>query len=68
MNAYIEVGGYSYAVLRAGVAVRNPAGKEVYFQPGDATAAILPELEALQDIPEHARAAVADMALSDYFT
>lgn len=65
--AAIYDSGYIYAELRVGVALRNPAGKEVYFQPGDDTAAILDTIEALDSIPEDRRAIVADMAFSEYF-
>lgn len=65
---YIEIaGGYSYALLRVGMTVRNPAGREVYCQPGDDTAAMLANIEALEEIPDAKRATITAMTLGDYF-
>jgi hypothetical protein len=69
---YLDIGGgYSFAVLRVGLSVRNPAGKEIYVQPGDATAAMLETIEALDeistDVEDVKRAQIADMALAEYF-
>lgn len=68
-NRYLEItpGGFRYAVLRVGVALVAPNGVEVYFQPGDDTTAILETIEALEEIPDDKRAAVAAMALGEYF-
>lgn len=69
MSRYLEItpAGYSYAQLRVGVSLKSPDGREVYFQPGDDTAAILATIEALEEIPDAKRAIIADMALGDYF-
>lgn len=70
MACYIEItpGGFAYAKLRAGTALKAPNGLEVYFQPGDSEAAILETIEALDEIEDSAaRGRVADVALSDYF-
>lgn len=60
-------GGYSYQELRVGLILSNSDGKQVYFQPGDDTTAILETIEALEEIPDNRRAQIADMALGDYF-
>ena len=68
MKQYLNIGGgYFYAVLRGGVALRNRDGHEVYFRPGTAAAAILDTLAALDEVDESKRAVIADMALGDYF-
>lgn len=68
MATYLNIaGGYSYAPLRVGLVVRNPQGREAYFQPGDDEAAIRETIEALDEIPEDKQAIIADMALGDYF-
>lgn len=68
MSRYEDVGGgYAVARLRVGVSLRSPDGREVYFQPGDDSAAILDTVEALDEIPDDRRGDVADMALGDYF-
>lgn len=68
MRGYIEIaGGYSYAALRVGLVIRNPAGKEVYCQPGDDETAMRENIEALQEVDESKRGIIADMTLGDYF-
>lgn len=69
MSHYLEItpAGFSYAELRVGVSLKSPDGREVYFQPGDDTAAILETIQALEEIPEAKRATIAAMALGDYF-
>lgn len=69
MSRYLEItpAGFAYAELRVGVVLRNPDGLEVYFQPGDSTAAILETIESLEEIPEDKRPQIAAMALGDYF-
>lgn len=61
-------GGYSYAPLRVGLALRNPAGTDVYFQPGDDETIIRDTIDALGecDCPDLA-ATMAHISLSDYF-
>lgn len=59
--------GYTLNLHRVGASVTNPQGKSVYFQPGDATDAIIETFEALEEIPAGKRDVVADMVLSDYF-
>ena len=66
-------GGYSYAPLRVGLVVRNPAGQEIYIQPGDDESAMRDTFSALDGltdlgVPEDRRAIVADMALGEYFS
>ncbi len=64
----ITPGGFRYAVLHVGVALIAPSGREVYFQPGDDTAAILETISALDEIEDDAkRANIAAMSLGDYF-
>ncbi len=62
-------GGYSYAPLRVGLVVRNPAGQDVYVQPGDDEAAMRETIEALGelDVTDDKRALVTDMTLGEYF-
>ena len=64
-------GGYAYAALRNGLVVRNPEGREVYFQPGDDEAAIRENLAALDDwsvdVGDAKRGVIADMVLGEYF-
>ena len=41
MATYFQIGdGYSYAPLRVGLVVQNPAGREIYVQPGDSEIAM----------------------------
>jgi hypothetical protein len=65
-------GGYSYAPLRVGLIVRNPAGKSVYVQPGDDETAMRETIDALDeisdDVTDAKRAIIADMALGEYFS
>lgn len=72
MNAYQDIGGgYSFARLRVGLTVRNPAGTEIYIQPGDDELAMLNNILALGDISEDVtdekRGTIADMMLGEYF-
>lgn len=60
-------GGYCYAPLRVGTALRNPDGREVYFQPGDDSDSIRDTIASLEEIPENKRATITDMALGEYF-
>lgn len=67
-RGYVEIaGGYCYASLRVGMAVRDPRGTEIYIQPGDAETAMRANIEALEEIPEAKRAMICDMMLGDYF-
>lgn len=76
-QGYLGIGGdYSYAPLRAGLVLRAPNGKEVYFQPGDDEAAIRSEIEALDElscdilsghITEEKHSDICDLALGEYF-
>lgn len=71
-KGYLDIGGgYSYAALRVGLVLRNPAGREVYFQPGDDEAAARDSIDALDeisdDVTDAKRGAVADIAFSEYF-
>lgn len=69
MAHYLEItpAGFAYVELRVGLSLRSPDGREVYFQPGDDTAAILETIEALEEIPEERRPLIAAMSLADYF-
>lgn len=72
MSAYQDIGGgYSFAELRVGLVVRNPAGKEIYCQPGDDATAMRENIAALDEISEDVtdakRGTIADMTLGDYF-
>lgn len=68
MSGYIEIGGgYKFARLRVGCSLMSPSGAEVYFQPGDDSAAIIEAVEALEEIPDHMRGHIADCAFSEYF-
>lgn len=68
MTGYIEIGGgYKFALLRVGCSLMSPAGAEVYFQPGDDSAAIIETAEAMEEIPAGKRGIIADMAFSEYF-
>jgi hypothetical protein len=72
-NTYHEIGaGYAFASLLVGMVVRNPAGREIYIQPGDDEAAMRENIDALDEISEDVsdakRATIADMLLGDYFS
>ncbi len=68
MRGFIEIaGGFSYAPHRVGLSLANRCGKTVYFQPGDDTAEILAQIEALEEIPEGKRGTIADMVFGEYF-
>lgn len=72
MSAYQDIGGgYSFAELRVGLVVRNPAGQEIYCQPGDDATAMRENIAALDEISEDVtdakRGTIADMTLGDYF-
>jgi hypothetical protein len=67
-KGYQEIaGGYSFAQLRVGMVVKAPNGAEVYCQPGDDSAAMLANIESLDEIPANRRGQIADMILGDYF-
>ena len=71
-TGYMPIGaGYEYAALRNGLSLRNPQGREVYFQPGDDEAAIRKVLMTLDDVSvsltDAKRCELADMTLGDYF-
>lgn len=67
-SPYLAIGGgYSYCPLRVGLVLRNPAGSEVYFQPGGQESAIRETFDALGEIDEGLINRLADIALSDYF-
>jgi hypothetical protein len=70
---YLDIGGgYSFRPMRVGMVVCNPAGTEIYVQPGDATAEMLDTIAALdevsEDVTDAKRGTIADMALGDYFS
>ena len=68
VKGYLELGGsYSYAPLHAGVSLRSPNGREVYFQPGDDTASFFETVEALDEIAADRLAIIVDMAFGEYF-
>ena len=70
-SKYVEItpNGFKYAELRIGVALQSPCGKDIYFQPGDDTAAILETIEALEEIEDlELRAHCANVALDEYFS
>lgn len=68
MNGYIQIaGGYSYAPTKIGKVLRNPAGKEVYFQPGDGETEFLAQIDAIAELPESKIDVIADMVFSEYF-
>lgn len=72
MSVYQELGGgYSYAVCRVGLILKSPAQVEIYVQPGDAESAMLDTIQAFDEISEdvknHKRAVIVDMALGEYF-
>lgn len=71
-SRYLQIaGGYAWAPLRVGLVLRNPAGSEVYCRPGDDETAMREELEALEEaidgMAHDKAAALADMALGEYF-
>ena len=71
-TAYMPIGGgYAYASLRCGLAVRHPGGAEIYVQMGDDENAMRANLEALDDVSldcdDAKRGVIADMLLGDYF-
>lgn len=63
--------GYSFAELRVGLIVRNPAGKEIFCQPGEDAGAMRETISALDEISEDVndakRGRIADMVLGEYF-
>lgn len=71
-TAYMPIGGgYAYASLRVGLAVRNPDGRDIYIQPGDDESIMRDNIAALDEISLDAddpkRAMIADMLLGEYF-
>ncbi|WP_395652456.1 hypothetical protein [Brevundimonas sp.] len=67
-DRYIAIGGgYFYAPLRAGVSLRAPNGREVYFQPGDDEATFYETLEALGEVQDDRRDMAVDLAFGEYF-
>lgn len=71
-SRYLQIaGGYAWAPLRVGLVLRNPAGSEVYCQPGDDETAVREMLEALEEatdgMPADKAAALTDIALGEYF-
>ena len=64
-------GGYSFQSLRVGLIVRNPAGTQIYIQPGDDETAMRENIAALDEISEDVtdakRGIIADMTLGEYF-
>lgn len=71
-TSYQPIGcGYAYCALRNGLVVRNPQGREAYFQPGDDEAAIRDTLSALDEMSlkpdDFGRSILTDMALGVYF-
>ena len=61
-------GGYAYARLHVGMCVRNPAGRDIYIQPGDAESAMWANIAALDECDDPELAAhLAHMTLADYF-
>lgn len=72
MVSYQDIGGgYKFAELRVGAVLKAPNGREVYFQPGDDTAAIRETVEALDeisnDVMDAKRGTIADMVFGEYF-
>ncbi len=68
MAEYLSIGGgYQFAELRVGASLKNPQGREVYFQPGDDTQTIRENVEALQDVAPDKLDVIADMVLGGYF-
>jgi hypothetical protein len=60
--------GYAYAPLRVGLTLRNPEGREVYFQLGDDESIIRETFAAIDECDNPKIAAhCAIVALSDYF-
>lgn len=66
-NYHAIGGGYSYAMLRVGMTVRNPSGVEIYIQPGDDEAAMLDTINALDEVSDAKRGTIAGMVLGEYF-
>lgn len=61
-------GGFSYAPLRVGLVVRNPAGKDICCQPGDDETAMRANIDALDEIEnDDLRAHCALVTLGEYF-
>jgi hypothetical protein len=58
---------YSYAPLRVGLALRNARGIDIYVQPGDDESTIRETIDALDELTDHRRDIIADMALSEFF-
>lgn len=71
-DPYIQIGGgYSYCPLRVGLVVRNPAGREVYCQPGDNETAMRETIAAFGEISpifsDAKYGTIVDMVLGEYF-
>jgi hypothetical protein len=67
-NGYVAItNSYSYAPLRVGLTLRNARGVEVYVQPGAAESAMRETIDALDELTDHRRDIIADMALSEFF-
>ena len=71
-KGYVNIGGgYSFVSLRVGMVVRNPAGREVYCQPGDDELAMRENIDSLDeisdDVTDAKRGMVGDMLRGEYF-
>lgn len=67
-SGYLRIaGGWIYAPLRVGLSLRAPDGSECYFQPGDDTAEILAQIDAIGEIPDERQEAICAMVFGDYF-
>ena len=69
MGHYDELpGGWKLGRLRVGCTIAAPDGREVYFQPGDDSAEIINQWDAIcTDIPESRQAIMCEISFSDYF-
>lgn len=65
---HYETANFSFRELRVGASLINLAtGREVYFQPGDDTAAMLDMIDALDEVLASRRDTIADIAFAEYF-
>jgi hypothetical protein len=63
-----ETENFSILSMRVGMLMRDKRGKrvkEVYIQPGDATAAMWANLDALDELPDDAAAKCFDIVMSE---
>lgn len=66
---YMIAGGYSFATLSVGLALRNPQGREVFIQPGCDETIVRSQIDATQRIRRSSlRDTIAEAIFGEYFS